>query len=127
MRRMSRKAKPVVVDEAFRDEMLKQVESMSGVDKVLVNNLIEKLCSVNDLTNDLLAIVRTTGGPMIDKEVGTVNNRHIESVENPALTSYSKMVKVLADVSMKVSRVAKGSMSDDEDGAGDLVNWNRAH
>ena len=124
---MSRKAKPVVVDEAFRDEMLKQVESMSGVDKVLVNNLIEKLCSVNDLTNDLLAIVRTTGGPMIDKEVGTVNNRHIESVENPALTSYSKMVKVLADVSMKVSRVAKGSMSDDEDGAGDLVNWNRAH
>lgn len=111
----------------LREELLKQVEGVSGIDRVLVDNLIEKLCSVNDLTDELLGIVRDTGGPMVEKEVGTVNNRHIEAVENPALTSYSKMVKVLADVSMKVTRVAKGSTSDDENGAGDLLAWNRAH
>lgn len=109
----------------FREELIKQTEALSGVDKVLVDNLIEKLCAVNDLTDELLQIVRDTGGPMIEKEVGSVNNRHLETVENPAMTSFSKSVKVLADISMKVGRVAKGSTAEGEDGSGDLVAWNR--
>lgn len=109
----------------FREELIKQTEALAGVDKVLVDNLIEKLCAVNDLTDELLQIVRDTGGPMIEKEVGSVNNRHLETVENPAMTSFSKSVKVLADISMKVGRVAKGSTAEGEDGAGDLVAWNR--
>ncbi len=98
----------------FREDLLKQAESLVGVDRVLVNNLIEKLCSVNDFVDALGRIVKDEG-VMVEKEVGTVNNRHMEMVENPALGSYNRSVKVLADISMKVARVAKGATSDEED------------
>ena len=101
----------------LREDLLKQSESLVGVDKVLVNNLIEKLCSVNEFTDELSDMVRRDG-VMVEKEVGTVNNRHNEMVENPAFTAYNKAVKVLADISMKVSRVAKGASSGDEDDDG---------
>lgn len=107
----------------FREELIRQTEALTGVDKVLVDNLIEKLCSVNDLTDELLQIVRDTGGPMIEKEVGSVNNRHLETVENPAMTSFSKSVKVLADISMKVGRVAKGASADNGEEEDDAMSW----
>lgn len=118
--------KMVEVPSEFKQELEKQVSgSITGIDRVLVENLIDKLCSVNDFVDDLCQHVLEEG-VMIEKEVGTVNNRHVELVENPSMSAYSKMVKVLADVSMKVARVAKGATSEDEDGVGDLVAWNRA-
>lgn len=102
---------------ALKEDLTEQAKSLIGVDKVLVNNLIEKLCSVNEFTDELSDMVRRDG-VMVEKEVGTVNNRHNEMVENPAFTAYNKAVKVLADISMKVSRVAKGASSGDEDDDG---------
>lgn len=99
---------------SFRDDLLSQTEGLVGVDRVLVNNLIEKLCSVNEFVDELGGMVKRDG-VMVEKEVGTVNNRHMEMVENPALSSYNRVVKVLADISMKVARVAKGAVSDEED------------
>ena len=101
-------------DNTFRTDMLRQVEPMVGVDKVLVSNLIEKLCVINDVVDELGEAVRAEG-PMVMMEVGTVNNRREELRENPNLTTMSKLVKVLADISMKVARVAKGATSEEDD------------
>lgn len=110
----------------LRENLMTQAESLIGVDKVLVSNLIEKLSTVNEFTDQLGSMVREDG-VMVEKEVGTVNNRHMEMVENPAFTAYNKAVKVLADISMKVSRVAKGASAEDEDDDNDLMAWNNAN
>ena len=107
---------------ALKNDLTEQAKSLIGVDKVLVNNLIEKLCSVNEFTDELSDMVRNDG-VMVEKEVGTVNNRHTELVENPALTAYSKNVGRLGDLLKKVSAFAdKAPIVEEADDGFDAFN-----
>lgn len=101
-------------DTDLKAKLLAEVEGVAGVDRVLVNNLIDKVVAANEFTDDLCDRVRKQG-TMIEMERGGANNRHMEMVENPALTSFNKSVARLADLSMKVSKVAKGNNGSEEE------------
>jgi hypothetical protein len=48
-------------------------------------------------------------GVMVVKEVGTANNRHYDTVENPVFTTYSKTIGTLGGLAKKVSGFAHSS------------------
>lgn len=113
---LSRKAK------GLADRLRTEVAGLKGVDRELVDTLIEEVSALADMVEELRKQVQEDG-VMIEMERGGANNRHVELVENPAFTAYSKAVGRLSDIAKKVSGFAKGATGDDED-SNDLLRWN---
>ena len=90
------------------ERLRKSVDTMNGIDRVMMDDLIKEYDALASMTEKLRIEVEKDG-VMIDKEVGTVNNRHTEKVENPAFTAYSKSIGRLGDLAKKVSAFAKGN------------------
>ena len=92
-----------------------QVDSLGGLDRTLIDDLLVEYDALADMTMELRRQVDNTGGVMITKEVGTVNNRHLDTVENPVFTTYSKTVNTLGTLAKKVSDFAGKSEGDSGD------------
>lgn len=89
----------------FLKKAREDISSLSGIDRTLVDPLLIEADALRSFVEELRLMV-SADGPMIEKEVGGANNRHIELVENPALTAYSKNVGRLGDIMKKVSSFA---------------------
>ena len=97
----------------FLKQAREDVASLSGLDRTMVDPLLIEADALRSFCEELRLTVKDEG-PMIEKEVGGANNRHIESVENPALTAYSKNVGRLGDLMKKVSSFAKSATAPEQ-------------
>lgn len=104
-------------ESPFLKQARADVEGLTGVDRTLVDPLLVEADALRMFVETLRVMVEEDG-PMIEKEVGSVNNRHIELVENPALTAYSKNVGRLGDLMKKISSFAKNEVEPTEDDDG---------
>ena len=92
----------------------KEADSLSGFDKALLDDLLVEYDALATMTVNLRKEVESHG-VMIEKEVGSVNNRHLETVENPEFTTYQKAIGRMGDLAKKVSDFAKRSDSTEEE------------
>ena len=95
-------------ESAFLKQMKEQSKSLSGLDKVIFDGLLEEYDALATMTEGLRHDIEDHG-VMIEKEVGSVNNRHLETVENPEFTTYQKAIGRLGDLAKKLSDFAKRS------------------
>jgi len=109
-------------EQKLVERLRKEVAELKGVDRALVDPLLEEVAALAVMVANLRKMVQRDG-VMIEVEKGGANNRHIELVENPALTAYSKHAGRLSDLAKKVSGFAKGL--DDEQDEDELVAFNR--
>lgn len=100
-------------DSQFLARLRYDVDGLSGVDRHLVDPLLVEADALRDFVEQLRKMVEAEG-PMVEKEVGGANNRHIELVENPALTAYSKNVGRFGDLLKKISTFAKAANAPEE-------------
>lgn len=112
---MARGMKLVEKGKSKRLERLtKEANNLSGFDKALLDDLLTEYDALATMTEGLRRKVESHG-VMIVKEVGSVNNRHDETVENPEFTTYQKAIARMGDLAKKVSDFAKRSDSTEEE------------
>ena len=109
-------------EQQLYERLRKEVEGLSGVDRELVNPLLEEVAALAIMVANLRKMVQRDG-VMIEVMKGGANNRHKEYVENPALTAYSKHAGRLSDLAKKVSGFAKGAEDTEEED--ELAAFNR--
>ena len=115
-----RKKKVAGADEsAFLKRMREESEHLSGLDKALFDGLLEEYDAPSKMPEGLRHDIEEHG-VMIEKEVGSVNNRHMETVENPEFTTYQKAIGRQGDLAKKLSDFAKRS-DDDKQGDEDAL------
>lgn len=108
-------------------KLRKESEGLTGFDKALLENLLAEYDALASFTESLRHGIEEHG-VMIEKEVGSVNNRHMELVENPEFTTYQKAIGRQGDLAKKLSDFNKRSEGDKvEEDSGDLLKWNREH
>ena len=95
-------------ESAFIARMREESQHLSGLDKVLFDGLLEEYDALSGMTESLRHAIEEHG-VMVEKEVGSVNNRHMETVENPEFTTYQKAVGRMGDLAKKLSDFAKRS------------------
>lgn len=108
---MARKKKE---ESPFLTQAREDVKSLAGIDRTIVDPLLVNLSKLYDYLDALTADI-DQDGPMIEKEVGTVNNRHIEMVENPALTTYTKTVGRAGGLARQISAFTKNATVPEEE------------
>lgn len=96
---------------AFLKSMEEASKHLSGLDKILFDGLLEEYDALSAMTESLRHDIEEHG-VMVVKMVGSVNNRHEETVENPEFTTYQKAIGRQGDLAKKLSDFAK--RSDDE-------------
>ena len=113
---MARKSLKVVghEDSPRLARLRKEASSLSGFDKALLEDLLVEYDALAAMTEGLRHEVELHG-VMVEKEVGSVNNRHYETVENPEFTTYQKAIGRMGDLAKKVSDFAKRSDSTEEE------------
>ena len=115
-----RKKKVTSTEEsAFLKQMREESEHLSGLDKTLFDGLLEEYDALSKMPEGLRHNIEEPG-VMIEKEVGSVNNRHMETVENPEFTTYQKAIGRQGDLAKKLSDFAKRS-DDDKQGDEDAL------
>lgn len=95
-------------------KLREQVEGLSGLDRSLLDDLLVEYDALAGMTEELRKKVKEEG-VMIEKEVGTVNCRRVEIVENPVFKTYSKTISTLGGLAKKVSSFASNSDGDSSD------------
>ena len=100
--------------------LTKQTESLTGLDKELMDDLLAEYDALASMVEGLRRDVQEHG-VMVDKEVGSVNNRHFETVENPEFTTYQKGIARLGDLAKKISDFNKRSDDDIERGEDEVA------
>lgn len=110
------------VKSDFIANMQKESKHLSGLDKVLFDGLLVEYDALAAMTENLRHAIEEHG-VMIEKEVGSVNNRHMETVENPEFTTYQKAIGRMGDLAKKLSDFAKRSdgAKEEEDELGSFI------
>lgn len=111
-------------DSTFLSRMRAESKHLTGLDKTLFDGLLEEYDALANMTESLRHAIEEHG-VMIEKEVGTVNNRHLERVENPEFTTYQKAIGRLGDLAKKLSDFAKRSDGDIREESDDVANFIR--
>ena len=101
-------------ESARLKKLREQTKDLSGLDRTLLDDLLVEYDSLASMTEDLRLRVEKEG-VMVVKEVGTANNRHYDTVENPVFTTYSKTIGTLGGLAKKVSGFAQSSDGDSGD------------
>jgi hypothetical protein len=112
-------ARPKVSD--FLKKARADIDGLSGMDRTLVDPLLVEADALREFVEQLRLMV-VKDGPMIPMEKGGAQNRHIEMVENPALTAYSKNVGRLGDLMKKISSFASNAVAPEEEDDFDAFN-----
>ena len=111
---MAKGKKVTTGDSEFLKRMRDESQHLTGLDKALFDGLLEEYDALSKMTEGLRHD-NEEHGVMIEKEVGSVNNRHMETVENPEFTTYQKAIGRQGDLAKKLSDFAKRS-DDDKQG-----------
>lgn len=98
----------------FYEKACDDVASMSGIDLTLVKPLLDNLGKLYGYLDELASVIDAEG-TMIEKEVGSVNNRHMEMVENPALASFTKVAGRAGGLARQISAFTKNATVEEED------------
>lgn len=101
-------------ESAFLTRMKVESKHLAGLDKILFDGLLDEYDALASMTENLRHDVEEHG-VMVEKEVGSVNNRHVETVENPEFTTYQKAIGRMGDLAKKLSDFAKRSDDDKEE------------
>lgn len=106
----------------FLQSMIEESKHLSGLDKILFDGLLGEYDALATMTEGLRHAIEEHG-VMIEKQVGSVNNRHIETVENPEFTTYQKAIGRMGDLAKKLSDFAKRSdgNKEEEDELGSFI------
>lgn len=105
---------------AFYEKACADVAGLSGIDLTLVKPLLESLGKLYGYLDELSGVIDKEG-TMIEKEVGSVNNRHMEWVENPALASFTKVAGRAGGLARQISAFTKSApINEDDDGFDDF-------
>lgn len=99
---------------AFYKQACEDVAGLSGIDLTLVKPLLENLGKLYGYLDELSGVIERDGA-MVEKEVGSVNNRHMETVENPALASFTKVAGRAGGLARQISAFTKNAVSGDDD------------
>ena len=105
----------------FYEQACANVEGMSGIDLTLVKPLLENLGKLYGYLDELSDVIDREG-TMVEKEVGSVNNRHMETVENPALASFTKVAGRAGGLARQISAFTKSAPLSEEDDEFDSFN-----
>lgn len=89
-------------------KLRKESDNLSGFDKALLDSLLVEYDALAEFAGVLRNTVRSEG-VMVNREVGTANNRHFEDIPNPALKPYESALGRMGDVAKKISDFAKRS------------------
>lgn len=101
---------------AFYEQACADVAGLSGIDLTLVKPLLDNLGKLYGYLDELADVIDREGA-MVEKEVGSVNNRHMETVENPALASFTKVAGRAGGLARQISAFTKSApIADDDDG-----------
>ena len=112
---MSKQLKLVKTGASKRLEKLREeAKKLTGIDRALMDDLLIEYDALASMAEELRLSVQEDG-VMVTKEIGSVNNRHYDTVENPAFTSYQKAIGRLGDIAKKISDFAKRSDEDVEE------------
>lgn len=111
---MAKKATDGKKESAFLTRMKQESKNLSGLDKILFDGLLDEYDALASMTEDLRHAIEEHG-VMVHKEVGSVNNRHVEVVENPEFTTYQKAIGRMGDLAKKLSDFAKRSDNEKEE------------
>lgn len=101
-------------DSARLSRLRKESDGLTGFDKALLDDLLIEYDALATMTEGLRLVVQEKG-VMEEKEVGTVNNRHIERVERAEFKAYQKAIARLGDLAKKVSSFASSSDEPEEE------------
>lgn len=108
--------KPNTANSAFFEQACSDVSGMSGIDLTLVKPLLDNLGKLYGYLDELSGVIEREG-VMVEKEVGSVNNRHMETVENPALASFTKVAGRAGGLARQISAFTKSApIAEDDDG-----------
>ena len=101
-------------ESEFLKKAREDVKGMSGIDLTLVDPLLVNLGKLYDYLDELSDAIDKDGA-MIEKEVGTVNNRHMETVENPAFKTFTTAIGRAGSVARQISQFTKIVAVDEPD------------
>lgn len=104
------------------ERLHEEASALRGIDAVMMDDLLAEYDALATMTEGLRKDVQRDG-VMIEMERGGANNRHLETVENPAFTTYSKSIQRLGDLAKKLSGFAKGG-DDAEEEEDELLAFN---
>ena len=90
--------------------LTKQTESLTGLDKELMDDLLAEYDALATMVEGLRHDVQEHG-VMVTKVVGAHNPRE-DTVENPEFTTYQKGIARLGDLAKKISDFNKRSDND---------------
>lgn len=99
---------------AFYAQACADVDGLTGIDLTLVKPLLENLGKLYGYLDELASVIDENGA-MVEKEVGTVNNRHMEMVENPALASFTKVAGRAGGLARQISAFTKNAIVIEEE------------
>lgn len=97
----------------FYEQACADVAGLSGIDLTLVKPLLESLGKLYGYLDELSEVIDSEGA-MVEKEVGSVNNRHMEMVENPALASFTKVAGRAGGLARQISAFTKNAVAGDD-------------
>lgn len=100
--------------ETFYAQACSDVDGLTGIDLTLVKPLLENLGKLYGYLDELSGVIDREGA-MVEKEVGSVNNRHMEMVENPALASFTKVAGRAGGLARQISAFTKNAVVIDEE------------
>lgn len=100
-------------NDTFYEKACADVAGMSGIDLTLVKPLLENLGKLYGYLDELAGVIDEEGA-MVEKEVGSVNNRHMEMVENPALASFTKVAGRAGGLARQISAFTKNATAGDD-------------
>lgn len=103
------------------DRLHQESDGLTGFDKALLDDLLTEYDALASMTEALRLVIQEKG-VMEEKEVGTVNNRHIERVERAEFKAYQKAIGRLGDLAKKVSSFAKNATAPEEEDEFDAFN-----
>lgn len=110
---MARKKQEEKVESPFLAQAREDVQTLAGIDRTIVDPLLVNLGKLYDYLDELTSAIDREGA-MVEREVGTVNNRHIELVENPALATYTKTVGRAGSLARQISAFTKNAIAPEE-------------
>ena len=112
---MSKQLKLVKTGASERLKKLRgEAKKLIGLDRALMDDLLIEYDALASMAEELRTMIQDEG-VMVEREVGSVNNRHLEVLEHNALQPYQRTIGRLGDVAKKISDFAKRSDEDVDD------------
>lgn len=96
------------------NELKERVRDLGGFTEVSKEDVMREYARINRMVSETGDKLEREG-ILVEREVGTVNNRHMAQVENEALGPYKKLVDMLTNTTKVMEALKKSPVVADED------------